>query len=162
MLLIGAGAFGVASLLAAFSTSAEMLIGARALLGVAGATLAPSTLSLIRTMFHDAAQRTAAIGAWITSEVPAGVPPESAEAARDTLGGAVAAAEQLPDPLAGELLDTAREAFIHGLQAAAITSAVIAAVLAVLATVALRRAGVAPHRDEHSPATEEAAEPARP
>ena len=67
MLLIGAGAFGVASLLAAFSTSAEMLIGARALLGVAGATLAPSTLSLIRTMFHDPAQRTAAIGAWITS-----------------------------------------------------------------------------------------------
>ena len=44
-----------------------MLIRARALLGVAGATLAPSTLSLIRTMFHDPAQRTAAIGAWITS-----------------------------------------------------------------------------------------------
>jgi Major Facilitator Superfamily len=44
LLLIGAAAFGVASLLAAFSTSAEMLIAARALLGVAGATLAPSTL----------------------------------------------------------------------------------------------------------------------
>ena len=53
LLLIGAAAFGVASVLAALSTSAEMLIAARALLGVAGATLAPSTLSLIRNMFHD-------------------------------------------------------------------------------------------------------------
>ena len=53
LLLIGAAAFGVASVLAAFSTSAEMLIAARALLGVAGATLAPSTLSLIRNMFLD-------------------------------------------------------------------------------------------------------------
>jgi DHA2 family multidrug resistance protein-like MFS transporter len=67
LLLIGAAAFGVASLLAAFSTSAEMLIAARALLGVAGATLAPGTLSLIRSMFHDPHQRTIAIGVWITS-----------------------------------------------------------------------------------------------
>src|SRR5918999_1682517 len=67
VLLIGAAAFGAASLLAAFATSAEMLIAARAVLGVAGATLAPSTLSLIRTMFHDPGQRTFAIGAWITS-----------------------------------------------------------------------------------------------
>ena len=54
LLLIGAAAFGVASVLAAFSTSAEMLIVTRALLGLAGATLAPSTLSLIRNMFLDA------------------------------------------------------------------------------------------------------------
>jgi MFS transporter, DHA2 family, multidrug resistance protein len=67
LLLIGAATFGVASVLAAFSTSPEMLIAARALLGVAGATLAPSTLSLIRTMFLDARQRTVAIGVWITS-----------------------------------------------------------------------------------------------
>jgi MFS transporter, DHA2 family, multidrug resistance protein len=67
VLLIGAAAFGLASLFAAFSTSAEMLIVARALLGVAGATLAPSTLSLIRTMFVDPRQRTLAIGVWITS-----------------------------------------------------------------------------------------------
>ena len=51
LLLIGAAAFGAASVLAAISTSAEMLIAARALLGVAGATLAPSTLALIRNMF---------------------------------------------------------------------------------------------------------------
>src|SRR4029450_3398131 len=67
LLLIGAAAFGLASLLAAFSASAEMLIVASALLGVAGATLAPSTLSLIRSMFLDARQRTFAIGVWITS-----------------------------------------------------------------------------------------------
>jgi MFS transporter, DHA2 family, multidrug resistance protein len=51
LLLIGAAAFGAASLLAAFSTSSEMLIATRALLGIAGATLAPSTLALIRNMF---------------------------------------------------------------------------------------------------------------
>ena len=67
LLLIGAAAFGGASVLAAFSTSAEMLITSRAVLGVAGATLAPSTLSLIRNMFHDPRQRTTAIAVWITS-----------------------------------------------------------------------------------------------
>jgi DHA2 family multidrug resistance protein-like MFS transporter len=67
LLMIGAAAFGVASVIAAFSRTAEMLIAARALLGVAGATLAPSTLSLIRNMFHDPQQRTFAIGVWVTS-----------------------------------------------------------------------------------------------
>jgi DHA2 family multidrug resistance protein-like MFS transporter len=67
LLLIGATAFGLASVLAAFSTSATMLIATRALLGIAGATLAPSTLSLIRNMFLDPQQRTFAIGVWITS-----------------------------------------------------------------------------------------------
>jgi len=67
LLLIGAAAFGVASILAALSTSAEMLIATRALLGVAGATLAPSTLSLIRSMFRDPKQRTMAIGVWVSS-----------------------------------------------------------------------------------------------
>ena len=67
LLMIGAAGFGAASVLAAFSTSAEMLIAARALLGVAAATLAPSTLSLIRNMFHDPRQRTVAIGLWVTS-----------------------------------------------------------------------------------------------
>jgi DHA2 family multidrug resistance protein-like MFS transporter len=67
LLMIGAGAFGAASVLAAFSTTSEMLIATRALLGIAGATLAPSTLSLIRNMFLDPHQRTVAIGIWITS-----------------------------------------------------------------------------------------------
>ncbi|MFN2587545.1 MAG: MFS transporter [Actinomycetota bacterium] len=67
VLLAGAAAFGVSSVVAAFSTSAEMLIAARALLGIAGATVAPSTLSLIRNMFHDPRQRMTAIGVWGTS-----------------------------------------------------------------------------------------------
>ena len=67
LLLIAAAAFGAASVLAAFSSSAEMLIGTRALLGIAGATIAPSTLSLIRNMFLDPQQRTKAIAVWITS-----------------------------------------------------------------------------------------------
>jgi MFS transporter, DHA2 family, multidrug resistance protein len=67
LLLIGAAAFGGASLVAAFSSSPEMLIASRALLGIAGATLAPSTLSLIRNMFEHDEQRTFAIGIWITS-----------------------------------------------------------------------------------------------
>ena len=67
LLLIGACTFGIASVFAAYANSAEMLIAARATLGIAGATLAPSTLSLIRNMFHDPKQRTVAIGVWITS-----------------------------------------------------------------------------------------------
>jgi DHA2 family multidrug resistance protein-like MFS transporter len=67
LLLIGAGAFGSASVVAAFSTGPEMLIVSRAVLGIAGATLAPSTLSLIRNMFQDDQQRTIAIGIWVTS-----------------------------------------------------------------------------------------------
>ncbi|MFG2911101.1 MFS transporter [Kitasatospora sp. NPDC048286] len=64
VLLTGAAAFGAASVLAAYSTSPGTLIAARALLGIAGATLAPSTLSLVRSMFHDAGQRAAAVGIW--------------------------------------------------------------------------------------------------
>jgi len=67
LLLMGAAVFGIASVLAAFSTSAPMLIATRALLGVAAATLAPSTLSLIRNMFLDPAQRTVAISVWVMS-----------------------------------------------------------------------------------------------
>ncbi|WP_316571362.1 MFS transporter [Neobacillus sp. YIM B06451] len=65
LLLIGAATFGISSLVAAFSTSPEMLIGARALLGVAGATLAPSTLSLISNMFVNPNQRGVAISIWM-------------------------------------------------------------------------------------------------
>ncbi|QFG69580.1 MFS transporter [Ornithinimicrobium pratense] len=64
LLLIGAPAFGLASGLAAFSTSPEMLIMARALLGLGGATLMPSTLGLLRTIFLDRRERRAAIAVW--------------------------------------------------------------------------------------------------
>ncbi len=67
LLLGGAGGFALASLLAAFSSTAEMLILSRAIMGIAGATVAPSTLSLIFTMFLDPKQRTTAIGFWIAA-----------------------------------------------------------------------------------------------
>jgi DHA2 family multidrug resistance protein-like MFS transporter len=64
LLLTGAGAFGVASVVAAFSISAPMLIASRALMGIAAATLTPSTLALIGNMFQDAKQRAFAIAVW--------------------------------------------------------------------------------------------------
>ncbi|MFE9321777.1 MFS transporter [Nocardia sp. NPDC052278] len=64
LLLIGAAGFGLASLLAAWSVDPEMLIAARVLQGVAGATLMPATLGLIRSMFLDPRQRTVAISVW--------------------------------------------------------------------------------------------------
>ncbi|GAA4480478.1 MFS transporter [Rhodococcus olei] len=64
LLLIGAAGFGLASALAAFAVSPAMLIAARALQGIAGATLMPATLGLIRTMFVNPRQRTTAIAVW--------------------------------------------------------------------------------------------------
>ncbi len=64
ILLAGATVFGIASVLAAFAPSAGVLIVARALMGVGGATLLPSSLSLISGLFPDARERAAAIGVW--------------------------------------------------------------------------------------------------
>lgn len=66
LLIVGAAAFGVVSVLAALSSSAEMLIVTRALLGIAGATLMPSSMALIRNMFRDPKQMGAAIGIWFS------------------------------------------------------------------------------------------------
>lgn len=66
LLMIGAMAFGAASVAAAYAPTAETLIVARALLGIAGATLMPSTLSLISNMFHDPKQRGFAIAVWLS------------------------------------------------------------------------------------------------
>jgi DHA2 family multidrug resistance protein-like MFS transporter len=65
LLLIGAAAFGAASVMAAYSVDPAMLIAARALLGVAGATIAPCSLALINAMFPDARRRGIAIGVWM-------------------------------------------------------------------------------------------------
>ncbi|WP_031153385.1 MFS transporter [Streptomyces xanthophaeus] len=64
LLLAGATAFGLASVCAAYATSAEMLIAARVLLGIGGATLMPSTLALVRNLFQDDRQRGKAIALW--------------------------------------------------------------------------------------------------
>lgn len=73
LLLLGALAFGLVSGLAALATTPAMLVGARALLGIAGATLLPSTLALIRNMFTNARQRSIAIGVWTTCFTLGGV-----------------------------------------------------------------------------------------
>lgn len=66
LLLIGAAGFGVASVIAAFSVVPETIIIARALLGVSGAAMMPSTLSLLTTLFQDGRQRSLAIGVWVS------------------------------------------------------------------------------------------------
>jgi len=67
LLMVGATAFGLASVVAAFSTTAATLITARAVMGIAAATQAPSSLALLSTMFKDPRQRTLAISIWATS-----------------------------------------------------------------------------------------------
>jgi DHA2 family multidrug resistance protein-like MFS transporter len=86
----------------------------------------------------------------VAGAFPDGVPPDAAEAARDTLGGAVSVADRLPDPLTAGLLDAARGAFTQGLQLTAITSAAIVVGMAVLALLLLRHAGL--NSDAEDPA----------
>ncbi|MEV0378831.1 DHA2 family efflux MFS transporter permease subunit [Nonomuraea sp. NPDC050643] len=64
LLLIGAAAFGAASVITAYAPNPELLIAARALLGVAGATIMPSTLSIVRNVFTEPGERTVAVGVW--------------------------------------------------------------------------------------------------
>ncbi|MFB9203896.1 DHA2 family efflux MFS transporter permease subunit [Nonomuraea spiralis] len=64
LLLIGAAGFGLASVVTAYAPNPELLIAARTLLGVAGAMIMPSTLSIVRNVFTDPGERTAAIGIW--------------------------------------------------------------------------------------------------
>ncbi|MFF3463500.1 MFS transporter [Streptomyces sp. NPDC001984] len=64
VLLLGYALFGVASAVAAFAPSAEVLILARALLGVGGAMIMPATLSILRQVFPDRRERALAIGIW--------------------------------------------------------------------------------------------------
>jgi MFS transporter, DHA2 family, multidrug resistance protein len=74
----------------------------------------------------------------LADAVPAGVPSEQADAARDTLGGATEVAAGLPDPLGVALLDTAQDAFVDGFQVTAVVGAVLLAGLAVMTAIALR------------------------
>ncbi|MGW2211811.1 MFS transporter [Streptomyces sp. NPDC001781] len=64
VLLCGATAFGAVSVLNAYASTPGLMILARALLGVAGATLMPATLALIRNLFNDPRERSLAIGIW--------------------------------------------------------------------------------------------------
>ena len=85
---------------------------------------------------------TAVYRAHLDDAIPAGVPPGEAEAARDTFAGAVTASERLEEPIAGELLAGAHDAFAQGFQLAATVSMAVAIVAAAVAAVLLRRVGV--------------------
>jgi MFS transporter, DHA2 family, multidrug resistance protein len=91
--------------------------------------------------------------------IPAGVPPEDATAARDTFGGAFAAAEGLPDALANDLMYAASVAFTRGMEVAAFASAAVAVASAVVAAVFLWRLGM-PARGEAEAEVEGPAVPA--
>jgi DHA2 family multidrug resistance protein-like MFS transporter len=82
----------------------------------------------------------------LANGIPAGVPAEEAAMARDTLGGAMGVAQQLPDAVGLRLLDTAREAFVQGMHLATGISAVIAIGAAIMAVAFLYRV---PARSEH-------------
>ena len=89
----------------------------------------------------------------VTGAIPSG----AATASRDTLGGAVAAAGQLPDELGADLLSAARDAFSQGLHVVAAISAGVAIGSAVVAAVMLRGA---PSSGAAEPEPEVVAEPA--
>src|SRR5690606_16166623 len=70
--------------------------------------------------------------------VPSGVSPEAAEAARDTLGGAIAVASGQPGSVAAALVEAARTAFTSGLVVTAVVAAATLLVAAALAAITLR------------------------
>ena len=96
-----------------------------------GGALGIATLGSIGTAIY---RRT------MTNALPDGIPSSAAEAARDTLAGALAAAGQMSEPLGVALIATARDAFTHGLRITAMTSALVVVGIAVLVTVLLRDA----------------------
>ncbi|HZK50461.1 MAG TPA: MFS transporter [Actinomycetota bacterium] len=87
----------------------------------------------------------------VTDNVPAGVPPEAATTATDTIEGAVAVADDLPDQLGAELLEAARAAFTQGFRLTAAIAAALALGVAILVARLLR--GVQPSSD-HEPESE--------
>lgn len=64
LLLVGATGFTAISAAAAFAPTAGWLIAARAAMGCFGAMLMPATLSLIRNVFPDPAERRIAVAVW--------------------------------------------------------------------------------------------------
>jgi DHA2 family multidrug resistance protein-like MFS transporter len=92
----------------------------------------------------------------VEDNIPADVPQEEADAARDTLGGAVAASADLSDSLANQVLDAAQTAFTQGFQVVALVSAIMAALAAIGVTLFLRQVKAEPH--EAAAAVAEAAD----
>ncbi len=97
MLMIGAAGFGAVSAMAAFAPSAEWLIAARAAMGVFGAMLMPSTLSLLRGIFRNRDQRRMAIAVWAAAfSAGAALGPSSAACCSSTSPGARCSCSRCP------------------------------------------------------------------
>ncbi|MFJ5678748.1 MFS transporter [Streptomyces sp. NPDC093097] len=64
ILLLGYGLFALASAAAALAPNPQILMAARALLGIGGAMIMPATLSILRQVFPDRRERAVAIGVW--------------------------------------------------------------------------------------------------
>jgi MFS transporter, DHA2 family, multidrug resistance protein len=92
----------------------------------------------------------------LADALPAAVPAQAAAVARDTLGGAVGVAAQLPEEVGGALLAVAQAAFVRGMQLTVSLSAAVAVVVAVAATVLLR---AVPVTAQAEPSEQPAAEP---
>ena len=93
----------------------------------------------------------------LAEALPNGLPPEAAEAARDTLGGALGVAAQLPEPVGGALLDAAHAAFTHGLRLTAMIGCVLMIAVAVFAASMLRRLQAAGPDSKQQPGLDAAA-----
>jgi DHA2 family multidrug resistance protein-like MFS transporter len=91
----------------------------------------------------------------LAESLPPGVPAEAATVARDTLGGAVGVAQQLPGQLGTAVLDVARDAFVIGMQVAAGISAVLAVIVAVVAVTLLRNVRSDPSDEGAADATDD-------
>ncbi|WP_280333181.1 MFS transporter [Nocardia wallacei] len=66
-LLAALALFGAASVWCALATSSGELIAARAILGIAAATMMPLSMAVLPTMFPEPAQRQRALTIWVTS-----------------------------------------------------------------------------------------------
>jgi MFS transporter, DHA2 family, multidrug resistance protein len=98
----------------------------------------------------------------LAASLPAGIPSEAAAVARDTLGGAVGVAAQLPEEPGGALLAAAQEAFVRGMQLTVSLSATLAVVVAVMATILLHAVPVPTQPQPEAEADQPPAVPPRP
>jgi EmrB/QacA subfamily drug resistance transporter len=64
MFLVGLGLFGVASLIGGLANDPALLLAARAVQGLGGAVLAPTSLSILTTTFTEGPERSRAFGWW--------------------------------------------------------------------------------------------------
>ena len=139
--VLGGAALYACGLVAVMSLGNELAMGAappeRA--GSASAVLESGTelggalgMALLGTI-GSAVYRTDIRGA-----LPVGLPARAADAAHETLTGALAVAARLPDRAGSALVAAARDAFLHGLHAAVLCAAGVMAAAAVLAVVLLR------------------------